>query len=73
MPLDGHVHFVYRCLACSNRENWYFFQVYCFVPKPRRLTFLNNIHVSEIILKVAIVLGTDLASVASHKRGDKLA
>lgn len=28
--------------------------------------------VSENILKVAIILGTDLASVASYKRGGKL-
>lgn len=53
MPLDGHAQFGYMCLACSNRENWYFLQVYHFVPKPRSYHDSRN----------------DLAFVVSHRRG----
>lgn len=70
MPLDGHAQFGYTCLACSNRENWCFFQVTVLCQSLEDKPFFNNVCFWEHFRSYHDS-GNDLAFIISHKRGER--
>lgn len=70
---DGHGHLVYTCLVCQQQGKLVLLPLTVVLCQTLEDKLLNNTGFSEHTKKnVAIILGTDLASVASHRRGGKL-